>query len=91
MIKNTVLAIVCAMAVFAGGAAVQQAISSPGGLTPDMIRTALSSAHISTAPGSQMKFLDRSTGQWRDFELRSFTIRANGGHVDIHIEARQLN
>jgi hypothetical protein len=81
-----VLAAVLAMIVL------RPANSASGrGLTADMIQIALSSAHISTAPGSQMKLLDRRTGQWHDFVLRQFSIRASGQHATIEIEAAEVN
>jgi hypothetical protein len=55
-------------------------------LTEDMIRVALSSAHISTSPGAELKMLDRRTGQWIDFRLRSFSVRASGHHATIEID-----
>lgn len=55
-------------------------------LTEDMIRTALSSAHISTAPGAELKLLDRRTGTWHDFSLRRFVVRASGHHATIDID-----
>jgi hypothetical protein len=61
------------------------------GLTADMIRTALSSANISTAPGSSMKLLDRSTGTWHDFQLRKLSVRASGDHATIDIDVTKIN
>jgi hypothetical protein len=68
------------------GAAVAANAATRGVLTEDMIRTALSSAHISTAPGAELKMLDRRTGQWIDFRLRSFSVRASGHHATIEID-----
>ena len=83
--------IVGVMFAIAAHFALRVAGASTSGLTPDMIRVALSSANVSTAPGSHMRLLDRTTGAWHDFVLQSFTVTASGGHATINIQARQVN
>jgi hypothetical protein len=61
------------------------------GLTSSMIKIALNSAHINTAPGSQMKLFDISDERWHDFILRKFTVKANGRHATIEIDADEVN
>jgi hypothetical protein len=85
---GTGFAIYFAMAGFGVYSLVAEA---SGGLTADMIRVALASAHVDTRPGSQLKLLDRTTGQWHDFQLNSFTVRASGNHATIDINATRLN
>lgn len=65
---------------------VSSASAATVGITRDMIMVALSSAHISTTPGAQMKLIDRTSGQWHDFTLRRFDVKARGKHVSIDID-----
>jgi hypothetical protein len=64
--------------------------SASGGLTADMIRVALASAHVDTRPGSQLKLLDRTTGQWHLFVLDRFTTQAYGHHATINIDVHEV-
>lgn len=67
-------------------------LSSTGNLTPDMILTALQSAHVATAPGSRMELIDRREGAagWHEYRLDRLSIRANGGHFTIEGDATRL-
>lgn len=94
MLKNvataTAIAVAILLSVIFAQIIASRAMAATGGLTSDMIRVALSSANIHTAPGSQMRLLDRSTGQWRAFVLDRFNISASGGHATISIDAHEV-